>query len=840
MKLIRKSILSVLVSAVAMLSCGQKDDTSKAASSFVKVENGLFVCDDYPSHFVGTNFWYGAILGSEGMGGDRVRLEAELDTLKALGMTNLRVLVGGDGPDGIPTRVSPTLQKEPGVYNDTIFRGLDYLLAEMAERGMKAVLYINNSWEWSGGYGMYLEWAGAGKALIPAEVGYVPFMESVSRFVTNDKAKELYYNHVKHVVSRTNTVTGKAYKDDPTIFSWQIGNEPRCFRNDPEGQAAFVDFMWTSAALIKSIDPNHMVSSGSEGSWGCENSMDLYERIHSCPDIDYMNIHIWPYNWSWVREKTLKSNMHVAIENTDKYIDEHLALAAKYGKPVVLEEFGFPRDDFQFTQGTPTTARDEYYSHVFGRIVKSADEAGLFAGLNFWGWGGLAGQSETNLYWQPGDDYCGDPAQEQQGLNSVYASDASTVAVISEATKSIENALLPDAWFDLKETSGIYTGKGRHEVVVCMASPILADADVVLEISTDFGEPVSASRNAVKFHQGGAEVKFDLDLAPGFYKAVFGLVRKDGEKVELCRTNLGFNPEDIISEQDKQPDFDQFWAQTLAELAEVAPEYELTLIEDHSNDIRKSYRVDMKSLGGEPISGLLVMPVAEGKYPAMISYMGYGSNVWYPNPSDNPQLIEFQLCIRNQAFNRKPGEDEYWCTRGLEDKYRYYYRGAFADAVRAIDFVCSLPQTDTERIVANGESQGGALTLVAASLDHRLKAIAPSAPFLNDYRDYFALVDWPGNWILQAAQEQNIPVEELYVTLSYFDVKNFTDRIQCPVLMAIGLQDPVCPPHTNFAGFNHIKAEKSWICYPEAGHNVWEQKGWPEAKQKFLDSFLWE
>jgi cephalosporin-C deacetylase len=373
-----------------------------------------------------------------------------------------------------------------------------------------------------------------------------------------------------------------------------------------------------------------------------------------------------------------------------------------------------------------------------------------------------------------------------------------------------------------------------------MASPILADADVVFEISTDFGEPVSASRNAVKFHQGGAEVKFDLGLAPGFYKAVFSLVRKDGEKVELCRTNLGFNPEDIISEQDKQPDFDQFWAQTLAELAEVAPEYELTLIEDHSNDIRKSYRVDMKSLGGEPISGLLVMPVAEGKYPAMISYMGYGSNVWYPNPSDNPQLIEFQLCIRNQALNRKPGEDEYWCTRGLDDKYKYYYRGAFADAVRAIDFVCSLPQTDTERIVANGESQGGALTLVAASLDHRLKAIAPSAPFLNDYRDYFALVDWPGNWILQAAQEQNIPVEELYVTLSYFDVKNFTDRIQCPVLMAIGLQDPVCPPHTNFAGFNHIKAEKSWICYPEAGHNVWEQKGWPEAKQKFLDSFLWE
>ena len=840
MKIIRRFLLLLLASAFAMLSCRQGDDASSAsdASSFVRVEDGRFVCDDYPSHFIGTNFWYGAILGSEGVGGDRERLEAELDTLRALGLVNLRILVGGDGPDGIPTRVSPTLQKEPGVYNDTIFRGLDYLLAEMAERNMKAVLYINNSWEWSGGYGMYLEWAGEGKALIPAEVGYVPFMESVSRFVTNDKAKELFYNHVRHVVSRTNTVTGKAYKDDPTIFSWQIGNEPRCFRSDSLGQAAFADFMWETASIIKSIDPNHMVSSGSEGSWGCENDMDLFEKIHSCPDIDYMNIHIWPYNWSWVRENTLDTNLPVAISNTDEYIDAHLEVAARYGKPVVLEEFGFPRDGFQFRQGTSTVSRDKYYGHVFGRIAESAKEGGLFAGLNFWGWGGLAGQSETNLYWRPGDDYCGDPAQEQQGLNSVYVSDASTIAVISEAARSIEKALLPSTWFDLKETAGIYTGKGPHEVTVCMASPVLTCVEVVLEVSTDFGEPVSAITRTVKFHQGGAEVKFDLDLDPGFYKAVFSLVGKDGEKVELSRTNLGFNPEQIVSEQDKQPDFDEFWEQTLAELAAVAPEYKLTLIEDRSNDIRKSYRVDMKSFGGESVSGLLVVPAKEGKYPAMISYMGYGSEVWYPDPSWNPELIEFQLCIRNQAFNRLPGEKDDWCTRGLGDKYQYYYRGAFADAVRAIDFVCSLPQTDTERIVANGESQGGALTLVAASLDHRLKAIAPSAPFLNDYKDYFALVDWPGNWILEAAKERGISEEDLYTTLSYFDVKNFTDKIQCPVLMAIGLQDPVCPPHTNFAGFNHIKTEKSWICYPEAGHNVWEQKGWPEAKQKFLDSFL--
>ena len=90
-----------------------------------------------------------------------------------------------------------------------------------------------------------------------------------------------------------------------------------------------------------------------------------------------MNIHVWPYNWNWVRETTLSANLGQALENTDAYIDEHLKVAEKYGKPVVLEEFGFPRDDFKFTQGTPTTARDTYYKHVFGRIAESCREGGL-------------------------------------------------------------------------------------------------------------------------------------------------------------------------------------------------------------------------------------------------------------------------------------------------------------------------------------------------------------------------------------------------------------------------------------------------------------------------------
>ena len=140
-------------------------------STFVTVKDGHFEKDGTPYYYVGTNFWYGAILGSEGQGGDRKRLTKELDLMAKMGIDNLRIRVGSDGERGVTTKVEPTLQVAPGVYNDTILAGLDYLLMEMGKRRMVAVLYLNNSWEWSGGYGFYLQHAGAGKAPRPNEDG---------------------------------------------------------------------------------------------------------------------------------------------------------------------------------------------------------------------------------------------------------------------------------------------------------------------------------------------------------------------------------------------------------------------------------------------------------------------------------------------------------------------------------------------------------------------------------------------------------------------------------------------------------------------------------------------
>lgn len=429
----KKQFLLLTVLLFLLGACAPKP----AEHSFIKVNaDGQFVRDGKPYYFVGTNFWYGAILGSEGEGGNRERLHKELDFLKSIGINNLRVLVGADGENGIKTRVEPSLQVAPGVYNDTILAGLDYFMNELRERDMTAVLYLNNSWEWSGGYSVYLQWSGHGDAVVPAVDGWPAYMEYVKQFPQSDSAKALFANHVNYIVSRTNRYNQIKYVDDPTIMSWQIGNEPRAFSD--ENKEPFARWMADVAAQIKSLDPNHMVSSGSEGSWGCEMDMNLFEKIHADPNINYLNIHIWPYNWSWVKADSLKELLPRAKENTKKYIDDHMVIAQKYSKPIVLEEFGFPRDGFSFSKEAPTTARDEYYRYVFDLIRQDRESGGLFAGCNFWAWGGFAGQNPGHVFWEKGDDYTGDPAQEQQGLNSVFATD-STIEIIKAENRKLQN-----------------------------------------------------------------------------------------------------------------------------------------------------------------------------------------------------------------------------------------------------------------------------------------------------------------------------------------------------------------------------------------------------------------
>lgn len=407
--------------------CVNKKEVSGESSPFVYVEEGQFLKNGDPLYFIGTNFWYAPILGSQGEFGDRKRLLAELDFMKENGISNLRVLVGADGPDGVPSKVIPALQTAPGVYNDSLLDGLDFFLSELSKRNMYAVLYFHNTWEWSGGYAQYLNWSGHGPIPIPSVAGWDAFSRYVSAFFECDACTRLFKDHLRHIITRTNYYTQKKYSEDPAILSWQIANEPRPMGG--QNKAAYAAWLKEMAAYIKSLDPNHLVSTGSEGEAGSEQDFDLYRQVHADSHIDYLTMHIWPKNWGWIDEEHIPSSVDEAIIKTDAYMDKHIALAAELKKPIVLEEFGLPRDHHRYTPDDSTQARDKYYEHVFSRIQENFNRGGVLAGCNFWAWGGMARPASDHVFWLKGDDYLGDPAQEEQGLNSVFDTD-STIQLI--------------------------------------------------------------------------------------------------------------------------------------------------------------------------------------------------------------------------------------------------------------------------------------------------------------------------------------------------------------------------------------------------------------------------
>lgn len=413
----------------------------KQRNSFIKVENGNFIRNGKPYFYVGANYWYGAILGSPGNEGNRERLRKELDIMKANGIDNLRILAGAEGPDGEPRRVSPALQTAPGVYNKDLLEGLDYLLAEMAKRKMVAVLFLNNAWEWSGGFAQYVSWSQQKPIPYPEVNGHTwgEFMTFSGSFHQCAECKDLFRDHIKYMIGRTNQITGKAYVDDPTIMSWELANEPRAFNN--ANKEPFIKWVQETSAYIKSLDPNHLVTVGSEGKAGCENDMDLFEKIHAPKTVDYMTVHIWPYNWGWLKPDNMAGTIDKAIENTGKYIDDHLVIAHKLKKPLIFEEFGLPRDGFVFTPGSPVTFRDSYYEYSFGRVLESIQKKDLMVGVNFWAFSGTGRPNparEKNM-WQSGDDYLGDPPQEAQGLNSVFDNDQ-TMKIIKKYNDQIKKA----------------------------------------------------------------------------------------------------------------------------------------------------------------------------------------------------------------------------------------------------------------------------------------------------------------------------------------------------------------------------------------------------------------
>ena len=377
----------------------------------------------------------------------------------------------------------------------------------------------------------------------------------------------------------------------------------------------------------------------------------------------------------------------------------------------------------------------------------------------------------------------------------------------------------------------IWNGQAKPTFSAKVTNPSDAaiNANVEMVIATDKREPLDTLRRALTIG-AGKTVSVTLTkegLKPGFYHCTVMANDEVGRQFIF-----GVSPMEIVSEFDGQPDFYEFWQRTKDELAAVDPQYKLTEIPEKSTSRRKVYLVEMHSLPDDTGDGIVrayyAEPTGAGTFPTIMHFNGYDGGEgepWCMGGNDNPTYAEIVVSTRGQIINnRPPYTNPYgdWFGYGFNDRDNYYYRGAYMDCIRALDFLCSREKVDQRNIFAEGTSQGGALTLAVAALgDGRINAIAPSVPFLGDFPNYFELASWPGSVAFSQQKKYNMTDDEMYRMLSYFDTKNLATMITCPIYMNYSLQDDVCPPHTNMAAYNNVHSnEKKVLANAELGHST--------------------
>ena len=245
-------------------------------------------------------------------------------------------------------------------------------------------------------------------------------------------------------------------------------------------------------------------------------------------------------------------------------------------------------------------------------------------------------------------------------------------------------------------------------------------------------------------------------------------------------------------------DFDAFWKRTLSSLADVKPEFEVARRKERDSETHEVFEVSMRSLDGALVRGWYQKPKGDGRFPALLRVPGYGQDMQPMGKDAGIAYLSFNVRGHGNSCDDVPHEPKDYWIRGLDDKHGYYYQGAYADCVRAVDFLVTRSEIDSGRMGVTGGSQGGGLSLATAALDPRIRVCAPDIPFLCDWIQYFNTSLWPemDKWI-DAKSERTW--KSTLRTMSYFDTMNLADRIKCPVFMSVGVQDAICPPATVFA-----------------------------------------
>jgi mannan endo-1,4-beta-mannosidase len=414
----------------------------KRADDFVSVRHGRFQLRGRPHFYVGANMWYGAYLSDAALPGGRQRLVRELDRLRNIGVNNIRLLAGSE-TSPLAGAIPRGITRAAHDYDEALLAGLDFCLAEMAKRDQRGILFVSNYWQWSGSFAQYVRWITGENIPDPdkpvmAKGDWHAFMEFSARFYKTPAAIELYNDYVSRIIRRRNTVNGRIYRDDPAIMTWELANEPRpCADNSTAEKDVpiFCDWIDATARSIHAQDPNHLVCTGSEGLNGCLGKPEVFIAAHKTPAIDYVTVHMWLKNWGWLKEPQLGPEFEIAAGRARDHVEQHNQIATDIlKKPLVLEEFGLPRDHENYAPGSPTTARDEYYRLMFAQVAESGKAGRALQAANFWAWGG---EGRATAPKDSAGSYLGDPPSEPQGLNSVFDTDTSTLAVIAAANKKL-------------------------------------------------------------------------------------------------------------------------------------------------------------------------------------------------------------------------------------------------------------------------------------------------------------------------------------------------------------------------------------------------------------------
>jgi mannan endo-1,4-beta-mannosidase len=190
-----------------------------------------------------------------------------------------------------------------------------------------------------------------------------------------------------------------------------------------------------TARFIHELDGNHLVCTGSEGVWGCLQKPEVFIASHKTPAIDYVTVHMWLKNWSWLKTPELSPEFEIAAGRARDHVEMHTKIATDIlKKPLVLEEFGLPRDRENYSPDSPAAARDEYFRRMFDQVADSCRAGRALQAANFWTW---AGEGRATAPEHSAGKFMGDPPCEPQGLNSVFDTDTGTLAVIAAANQKL-------------------------------------------------------------------------------------------------------------------------------------------------------------------------------------------------------------------------------------------------------------------------------------------------------------------------------------------------------------------------------------------------------------------